>query len=104
MRSTPIERGWTRSSWRRSGRRSMPRLEEAAARVRAVKEEIFGSDLRHPHPVDPQVAQWSVGTPAHIEVADRIAAATITSLGESSVPQPEQPLIIATRMARRFGA
>jgi hypothetical protein len=86
------------------GRLPMSRLEEAAARVGRVKESIFGPELAHPHPMDPQVAQWSVGTPAHVEVADRIAAATITSVDGSLAPPTERPLIMATRMARRFGA
>jgi beta-N-acetylhexosaminidase len=85
------------------GRLQVWRLEEAVARVRRVKEMIFGSNLDHLHPIDPQVAQWSVGTPAHIEVADRIASAAITALDGTLVPPSPHPLLMATRMARRFG-
>jgi beta-N-acetylhexosaminidase len=85
------------------GRLPLARIEEAVARVTALKQTMFGPELPRPHPVDPQVAQWSVGTPAHIEVADRIAAASITAVGGSPTPPTSHPLIIATRMARRFG-
>lgn len=81
----------------------MARLEEAARRVRALKASIFGPDLAQPHAIDPQIAQWSVGTPAHIGVADRIAAASITALAGTPPPPSARPLIMATRMARRFG-
>ncbi len=85
------------------GRLHISRLEEAAARVRKVKELIFGPGMERPHPVDPQVAQWSVGTPPHIEIADRIASAAITAVNGTLVPPSPRPLIMATRMARRFG-
>jgi beta-N-acetylhexosaminidase len=85
------------------GRITMSRLEEAAVRVRQVKEAVFGADLAHPHPVDPQVAHRSVGTPAHGEVADRIASASVTSVSGTPAPPSPRPLILATRMARRFG-
>ncbi len=85
------------------GRLPRSRVEEAAARVRSVKASIFGPELAHPLPVDPQTAQWSVGTPAHVQVADRIAAASVTSVSGRPTPPTTHPLIIATRMARRFG-
>jgi hypothetical protein len=44
-----------------------------------------------------------VGTPEHAEVARQIADASITLL-DGRIPTPSaQPLIVATRMARRFG-
>lgn len=86
------------------GHLSMGRLEEAAARVRQVKEAVFGPDLAAPHPVDPQAAQWAVGTPAHIEVAERIAADSITIVAGTPAPPTGRPLIMATRMARRFAS
>jgi beta-N-acetylhexosaminidase len=85
------------------GRLPLARIEEAVARVTAVKASIFGLELPRPHPIDPQVAQWSVGTPAHVQVADRIAAASITAVAGAPAPPTTHPLIIATRMARRFG-
>jgi len=44
-----------------------------------------------------------VGTTAHAAVADRIAAASVTVLDGALAAPPERPLIMATRMARRFG-
>jgi beta-N-acetylhexosaminidase len=85
------------------GRIPMGRLEEAAERVAQVKLTIFGDRHAHPHPVDPQLAHRSVGTRAHGEVADRIADASITLVAGEPAPPSSRPLIMATRMARRFG-
>lgn len=85
------------------GRLDRSRLEEAASRVRKVKELLFGPEMAHPHPIDPQVAQWSVGTPAHVKVADRIASAAVTAVRGTLIPPSPRPLVMATRMARRFG-
>jgi beta-N-acetylhexosaminidase len=87
----------------RTGRISEERLVEAANRVRAVKKGVFGPELAHPSTVSPEQAQISVGTPEHAEVARRIAVASITLLDGRIEPPGERPLIIATRMARRFG-
>jgi beta-N-acetylhexosaminidase len=87
----------------RTGRISEDRLVEAANRVRSVKQSIFGPELAHPAAVVPEAAQVSVGTPDHAEVAKRIAAASITLLSGRIPPAGERPLIVATRMARRFG-
>jgi beta-N-acetylhexosaminidase len=87
----------------RTGRISEERLVEAANRVRAVKKAIFGPDLTHPPALVPEEAQVSVGTPGNAEVAKRIATASITRLEGRIPPAGERPLIIATRMARRFG-
>ncbi len=86
----------------RDGQLSDSRLREAAARVRTVKADIFGPDLARPRPLDPQQAREMVGTAAHAAVADRIAASVTVVDGTLPAP-PEKPLIMATRMARRFG-
>jgi beta-N-acetylhexosaminidase len=79
------------------------RLREAAQRVRRVKEQIFGRDLACPPPVDEDAAQAGVSTRDHIRVAERIASASVTLVdGRLSMPSA-RPLIVATRMARRFG-
>jgi beta-N-acetylhexosaminidase len=79
------------------------RVHEAAGRVRTVKEAIFGPGLAHPGEIRPEAAQVSVGTPAHAEVAERIAEASITLVDGNLTPPTPRPLIMATRMARRFG-
>jgi len=87
----------------RDGQLSDSRLREAAARARRVKADIFGPDLARPRPIDPRDAQVAVGTAAHAAVADRIAAASVTVINGTLAAPPEKPLIMATRMARRFG-
>jgi len=87
----------------RDGHLSDSRLREAADRVRTVKADIFGPDLARPRPLDPQRARAAVGTAAHTAVADRIAAASVTVVDGTLTAPPEKPLIMATRMARRFG-
>jgi beta-N-acetylhexosaminidase len=79
------------------------RVHDAFERVRTVKAGIFGPDLAHPEEITPEAAQVSVGTPAHAQVAERIAAASITLVDGSLTPPTPRPLIMATRMARRFG-
>jgi beta-N-acetylhexosaminidase len=87
----------------RTGKLSDERVSQAAERVHRLKATIFGENLAHPVPVSPEGAQVSVGTPQNAEVAKRIAAASITLVsGELSEPS-DRPLILATRMARRFG-
>jgi len=87
----------------RDGRVSKAREREAYDRVRAAKMEIFGPLLERPAAIKPEVAQMSVGTPAHAEIAERIASASITLVAGNLVPPTPRPLIMATRMARRFG-
>lgn len=87
----------------RDNRISEGRVREACERVRAIKAEIFGPNMAHPEDIKPEAAQVSVGTPANAEVAERIATASITLVDGGLAPPPLRPLIIATRMARRFG-
>jgi len=79
------------------------RLRQAAERVRRVKASLFGPDLARPQPIDVRAAQARVGTAAHTAVADRIALASITVVDGAPTPPTGRPLIMATRMARRFG-
>jgi beta-N-acetylhexosaminidase len=81
------------------------RLQEAAERVRRVKVCLFGPDLTHPQPIDPEAAEASVGTPAHAALAEEIALASVTLVEGVLLPPStvRRPLIMATRMARRFG-
>ncbi len=79
------------------------RLHQAVARVRHVKEHIFGPHLAHPPLVDVDTAQAGVKTRDHTRVAERIAAASITLVDGQLAPPTAFPLIMATRMARRFG-
>ena len=79
------------------------RVRQAADRISAVKVRLFGADLARPAPLDPELAMAAVGTPEHAAIADRIAAASVT-LVRGDLPAPtKRPLILATRMARRFG-
>ena len=79
------------------------RLREAAERVRAVKTRIFGEGMARPQPIDPEAAQAAVGTAAHAQVGERIAAASVTLIDGALTSPNGHPLIVATRMARRFG-
>ncbi len=87
----------------RDGRLPKERLREASDRVSAIKTRLFGAELAHPAQIDPAAAAQAVGTPAHMAVAERIAAAAITVVRGALTPPGERPLILATRMARRFG-
>ena len=87
----------------RAGTLPEARLREAADRVLAIKARIFGQELAHPAPIDPRQAEAAVASPAHAAVAERIAAASVTLLQGSLTAPTDRPLIIATRMARRFG-
>lgn len=87
----------------REGRLPGARLDEATGRVRAVKERLFGAGLARPEPIDARAATSAAQTPAHLEVAERIAAASITLARGALTPPSRRPLILATRMARRFG-
>jgi NaMN:DMB phosphoribosyltransferase len=78
-------------------------VREAADRVLASKARIFGPTLAQPLAIDPAAAVAAVGTPAHAAVAQQIAGASITLLEGRLSPLPARPLIIATRMGRRFG-
>ncbi|MBV9279755.1 MAG: hypothetical protein JOZ41_06720, partial [Chloroflexi bacterium] len=70
---------------------------------RHIKEQIFGPDLTCPPPIDADAALAAITTRDHARVAERIASAAVT-LVTGSLPRPvRRPLIIATRMARRFG-
>jgi beta-N-acetylhexosaminidase len=79
------------------------RLVEASDRVLAAKRRIFGPDLRRPSNLDEQAAGRSVATAAHAAVADQIAAAATTLVHGTALAPGAKPLIVATRMARRFG-
>lgn len=85
------------------GHVSERKLTEAAARVRQVKQQIFGPELAPATPIDVDAARAVVGTRDHLRVAERIAHASITLARGTLVPPPIRPLLIATRMARRFG-
>lgn len=87
----------------RGGRIPWERIDQAAPRVRRLKARIFGDALAPPAPVSPEEAQVSVGTPAHAEVAKSIAAASVALVDGTLVPPSSRPLVLATRMARRFG-
>lgn len=87
----------------RTGRIAEDRLAEAANRVRALKTSIFGPHLAHPTALSPEGAQVSVGTPEHGEIARQIATESITLVEGTIPPAGNRPLIVATRMARRFG-
>jgi len=86
----------------RDGQLPDSRVRDAAAGVRRVKMDIFGPDLARPRPIDPGDAGSAIGTAAHAAVADRIAAASVTIVDGTLAPPPARPLIMATRMARRF--
>jgi len=88
---------------RREGRLPEARLHEAAERVRRIKRQIFGEEFAHPTPIQPDQARARVGAPPHVEIAERIAAASITLVRGTLTTPPARPLLIATRMARRFG-
>ncbi|HLJ68672.1 MAG TPA: glycoside hydrolase family 3 protein [Chloroflexota bacterium] len=91
----------------REGRLSESRVSEAVERVRTVKLRIFGpgpdGSPAHPRAIQPEVAQVSIGTPLHAAVAERIAAASITLVDGTLMKPGDRALIVATRMARRFG-
>ena len=86
-----------------TGRISEERIREAAGRVRRVKAQIFGEDLRRPAPISHEEAQANVGSAAHAEVAKRIAAASVTLVSGRLTTPSSRPLIMATRMDRWFG-
>jgi nucleotide-binding universal stress UspA family protein len=79
------------------------RVIEASDRVRAAKARIFGPELRRPDALDAPAAMHAVGTQAHAAVADRIAAAAVTLVHGTAIAPGARPLLVATRMARRFG-
>ncbi|MGH2411434.1 MAG: glycoside hydrolase family 3 protein, partial [Chloroflexota bacterium] len=87
----------------REGRVSEARVIEAGTRIETIKRQLFGEDLARPAPPDPEQARASVGTPAHRERAERIAAASITLVQGSLSSPPSNAVLIVTRMARRFG-
>jgi len=82
---------------------SEDRVQEALERVRRVKESIFGPGMAHREAIGPEAAQMAVGTPEHAEVAERIAAASITLVDGALAPPTLHPLVMATRMPRRYG-
>ncbi len=78
-------------------------IREAAQRVRAVKAQIFGPGTAAPKPIDPEAAAAEVGKRENLELANRIAEASVAVVS-GRIPSPRgRPLIIATLMARRFG-
>lgn len=86
------------------GRLPEEHLHAAARRVGDIKSRLFGPNLTNPQPIDGEAARAAIGTPAHTAVAERIAAASVTLLRSALAPPTKRPLILATRMARRFGA
>lgn len=84
------------------GRLSESRLRQAALRVRTVKEQVFGGELATPAPVDVDAAKAGVSTRDHSRVAERIAAASVTLVSGALTTPTGRPLLLATRMARRF--
>jgi beta-N-acetylhexosaminidase len=87
----------------RDGAISEERIARAAGRVARLKIQIFGQGMNRPASVDPRAAKAAVGTPANAEVAKTIAARSVTLVRGSLIPPSARPLLIATRMARRFG-
>jgi beta-N-acetylhexosaminidase len=87
----------------REGALSEGRVNEAAARVLAAKARIVGESLNRPASLDLAALRGGIAIDAHRAVADRVATAATTLVRGSLSPMPERPLIIATRMARRFG-
>jgi beta-N-acetylhexosaminidase len=85
------------------GQLPQERLQEAADRVRQAKARVFGPELAHPRSADPAVANQTVGSASHAAIAQRIADASITVVDGRLVPPSGRPLLMATRMARRFG-
>jgi beta-N-acetylhexosaminidase len=83
----------------RDGRLPETRLQAAVQRVRSVRAEIFGAPDSSPQAIDPLEADRTVGTPAHEEVADRIAAASITLLHGDPDLSGDHPLLLATHMS-----
>ncbi|MGH2411417.1 MAG: hypothetical protein ACRDGS_13790, partial [Chloroflexota bacterium] len=81
---------------------SETRLRQAAGRVLTVKQLVFGERLAMPLSIDVDSAAAGVHTRDHTRVADRIAAASVTLIDGALAPPTSRPLIIATRMARRF--
>ena len=87
----------------REGTLSEERVAEAAARVHLAKVRIFGPSLNRPASCDLGTLRGKIATDAHRAVAERIAKAATTLVRGTLAPAPQRPLIIATRMARRFG-
>ena len=79
------------------------RIQEAAERVLAAKVRIFGESLNRPASRDLGKLRGEIAVEAHLAIAQRVANAAMTLVRGELAPVPPRPLIIATRMARRFG-
>ncbi|MDB5056653.1 MAG: beta-glucosidase [Chloroflexi bacterium] len=75
----------------------------AAQRVRKIKVQIFGESMSRPASLDLQTVSAAVGSPESAQVAKRIATGSVTVVRGTLTSPGDRPLIIATRMARRFG-
>jgi hypothetical protein len=64
---------------------------------------VFGPSLAAPATIDAESARASLLTADHRRVAERIAEASITLVAGGLRPPSTRPLLIATRMERRFG-
>lgn len=83
----------------RDGRLPETRLQTAVERVRDVRTQIFGAPDSFPEIIDSRQADRTVGTPAHEEAADRIAAASITLVDGAASLSGDRPLLLATQMS-----
>ncbi len=87
----------------RDGALAERRVSQSAARVLSAKARIFGESLNRPASRDLGMLRRAIAVEAHRAVAERIASAATTLVGGGLASLPQRPLIIATRMARRFG-
>jgi beta-N-acetylhexosaminidase len=71
--------------------------------VLAAKARIFGRSLSRPASRDLRALHRDVGVDAHRAVAEGVADAATTLVRGMLAPISQRPLVIATRMARRFG-
>jgi beta-N-acetylhexosaminidase len=71
--------------------------------VLAAKVRIFGESLNRPASRDLGALRSEIAIDSHPTVAQRVADATMTLVRGELAPISQRPLIIATRMARRFG-
>ncbi len=82
-----------------SGTVPQSRLRAATARVSSVRTHIFGTAHTAPAAVEPGEADRNVGTAAAQDVAERIAAASITLVNGSVTEFNHRPLLLATQMS-----
>jgi len=76
------------------GRISHDRIAESASRVRAAKRRL---GLMEGATVAPDGAAADVGVPAHLAVADHVAKAAATLLGDGAVPLPAGRVFVLER-------